>query len=420
MNERPPLASAVVTAPAYPATADRHAPGRRPGVAGRVLVALGEHPQGQECCALLRQQGYEVVRAEHAEGALREMQARAVDVVLGSAQLAGLPGLALLAQVRAVDPDVAVILLSSARDLDNAIEAMERGALRYLTRAVTTEELVALVGQGARLRRNARRRHDSMTVIRAVGPAGRAFGDAASLADAFESALSGVYLSFQPIVSCAGRAPVAYEALMRCREPRLPSPPSMLEAAEKLGRLDELGRRIRVLAADAAASLPPGARLFVNAHPRDLEDADLYDPEAPLSRQAHRVTIEVTERARLEDDHTTQVNLRRLRDLGYRVAIDDLGAGYAGLASVAVLHPEIVKVDMSLVRGVDRNPISARIIRALAAVCAEMGITLIAEGVETRAERDTLVGLGCDLLQGYLFARPGPGFAEPTSDLYPG
>jgi EAL domain-containing protein (putative c-di-GMP-specific phosphodiesterase class I) len=385
-----------------------------------VLVALGDHPQREDCCALLRQQGFEVVAAESGEGALREILAREVDVILGSAQLPDLHGLTLLARVRAVDPDVSVILVSAGRDLDNAVEAMELGALRYLTRAVTNDELVALVGQGARLRRNARRRYDSMTVIRSVGPTGRAFGDAASLADAFESALRGVYLSFQPIVSCVGRAPVAYEALMRCREPRLPSPLAMLEAAEKLGRLEELGRRIRVLAAEAVVSLPPEARLFVNVHPRDLEDADLYDPEAPLTQQAHRVTIEVTERARLEDEKTTQVYLRRLRALGYRVAIDDLGAGYAGLASVAVLHPEIVKVDMSLVRGVDRNPISARIIRALAAVCAEMGISLVAEGVETRAERDTLVGLGCDLLQGYLFARPGPEFAEPASDLYPG
>lgn len=415
MNERPPSALAVA-----PPSADPRVPGRRPGVAGRVLVALGEHPQREDCCALLRQQGYEVVVAEHGEGALQELLAREVDVVVGSAQLPDLRGLPLLARVRAVDPDVAVILLSSGRDLENAVEAMERGALRYLTRAVTTEELVALVGQGARLRRNARRRHDSMTVIRAVGPTGRAFGDAATLTEAFDSALRGVFLSFQPIVSCAGRAPVAYEALMRCREPRLPSPLAVLEAAEKLGRLEELGRRLRSLAAAAVASLPAGARLFVNAHPRDLDDPDLYDPEAPLSKLAHRVTIEVTERARLEDEKTTQGHLARLRALGYRVAIDDLGAGYAGLASVAVLHPEIVKVDMSLVRGVDRNPISARIIRALAAVCAEMDIVLVAEGVETRAERDTLIALGCDLLQGYLFARPSSGFVQPASELYSG
>ena len=92
---------------------------------------------------------------------------------------------------------------------------------------------------------------------------------------------------------------------------------------------------------------------------------------------------------------------------------------HAGGWPVAALHPEVVKLDMSLVRGVDRNPISARIIRALTAVCSEMGICLVAEGVETVAERDTLLGLGCDLLQGYLFARPTPAFVHPPMEFYP-
>ena len=417
MSERPPYASALASKP--PAGRDREFARRRPGAAGRVLVALGCNPEVPAWCELLRGDGFEVVVAEHGEDALRRLLARDVDVLLGSAQLPDLHGLSLLLRVRAIDPDVTVILLSCRRDLDNAVEAMERGAMRYLTRAVAGDEIVSLVSQGARLRRNARRRHDSMTVIRAVGPTGRSFGDADSLADAFEEALRGVYLSFQPIVSCAGRAPVAYEALLRCREPRLPSPLALLEAAEKLGRLEDLGRRVRALAAASIAALPDTARLFVNVHPQDLNDPELYDPGAPLTLQAHRVTIEVTERARLDDERVAQAQLQQLRALGYRVAVDDLGAGYAGLASVAALHPEIVKVDMSLVRGVDRNPISARIIRALAAVCAEMDISLVAEGVETRAERDTLVALGCDLLQGYLFARPSPEFVTPANDLYP-
>ena len=403
-----------------PPTAPPRAPfERRPGASGRVLTALGFSPQADGWTAALRTDGFEVVAVEHGEAALRRLLANDVDVFVSSAQLPDLHGLSLLLRVRAIDPDVAVILISTRNDLDNAVEAMERGALRYLTRVVSDAELVTLVNEGARIRRNARRRYDSMTVIRAVGPAGRSFGDVASLAEAFESALQGVYLSFQPIVSCAGRAPVAYEALMRCREPRLPSPPAMLEAAEKLGRLEDLGRRIRTLAAASIADLPPEARLFVNVHPQDLNDPDLYDPAAPLTQHAHRVTFEVTERARLDDEKAAQEQLRQLRVLGYRVAIDDLGAGYAGLASVAALHPEVVKLDMSLVRGIDRNPISARIIRALAAVCAEMGISIVAEGVETAAERDILLSLGCDLLQGYLFARPTPEFVLPTAELYP-
>ena len=105
--------------------------------------------------------------------------------------------------------------------------------------------------------------------------------------------------------------------------------------------------------------------------------------------------------------------MTRLRALGYRIAIDDLGAGYAGLTSFAQLEPEVVKVDMSLVRGIDRSPVKQKLVRSIIALCTELGIQLVAEGIETPAERDALIALGGDLCQGYLFAKPGRGFPTP-------
>jgi EAL domain-containing protein (putative c-di-GMP-specific phosphodiesterase class I) len=104
----------------------------------------------------------------------------------------------------------------------------------------------------------------------------------------------------------------------------------------------------------------------------------------------------------------------RLRGLGYRIAIDDLGAGYAGLTSFAQLEPEVVKVDMSLVRGIDSSPVKQKLVRSIIALCTELGIQLVAEGIETPAERDAVVALGGDLCQGYLFAKPGRGFPTPA------
>ena len=98
--------------------------------------------------------------------------------------------------------------------------------------------------------------------------------------------------------------------------------------------------------------------------------------------------------------------MAQLRALGYRIAVDDLGAGYAGLASFAHLEPEVVKVDMSLIRGLDRSPMKQKLLSSIVALCQELGIQMIAEGIETEAERDMLVNLGGDLCQGYLFARP--------------
>ena len=85
-------------------------------------------------------------------------------------------------------------------------------------------------------------------------------------------------------------------------------------------------------------------------------------------------------------------------------------AGYAGLTSFALLEPDIVKLDMALVRGIDKKPVQQKLVASMTTLCKDMGLLVVAEGIETCEERDTLIDLGCDLLQGYLFARPGPPF----------
>ena len=110
------------------------------------------------------------------------------------------------------------------------------------------------------------------------------------------------------------------------------------------------------------------------------------------------------DRSRIHD------KVAELRRLGFQIAIDDLGAGYAGLTSFTQLEPEFVKLDMSLIRDVDHSSTKQKIIRSMVALCHDMGKQIVAEGVERREEQDSLVELGCDLLQGYLFARPGRPF----------
>jgi EAL domain-containing protein (putative c-di-GMP-specific phosphodiesterase class I) len=96
--------------------------------------------------------------------------------------------------------------------------------------------------------------------------------------------------------------------------------------------------------------------------------------------------------------------------MGFRLAIDDLGAGYAGLNSFSQLEPEVAKLDMALVRDVHKQPTKLTLVRTMISMCRELGIQVVAEGIETAEERDALVWAGCDLLQGYLFAKPGPAF----------
>ncbi len=118
--------------------------------------------------------------------------------------------------------------------------------------------------------------------------------------------------------------------------------------------------------------------------------------------------LEVTERTSLVPSQTLTTRLARLRKLGFRIAVDDIGAGYSGLTSFTELMPEIVKIDMSLVRDVHLSALKQRTIAALCKLCHEVECKVVGEGVETIDERDCLIGLGCDLLQGYLLGRPTP------------
>jgi EAL domain-containing protein (putative c-di-GMP-specific phosphodiesterase class I) len=221
-------------------------------------------------------------------------------------------------------------------------------------------------------------------------------------------------MAYQPIVSWSQRSLFAYEALVRTDEPLLRSPAALFDAAERLDRLTELGQGIRRHVADTLSRDPLGCPIFVNVHPSDLQDESLFAPESPLSRFAPRVVLEITERASLDQVADLMPRLVRLRSMGYRIALDDLGAGYAGLASFAQLEPEIVKVDMSIVRGIDVSLTKQKLLGSIVSVCRDLEIHLVAEGIETEAERDTLCRLGADLCQGYLFARPGKPFPAPT------
>jgi EAL domain-containing protein (putative c-di-GMP-specific phosphodiesterase class I) len=238
------------------------------------------------------------------------------------------------------------------------------------------------------------------------------------LGRAFKRAMDGMFMVFQPIVSWREREIVAYEALVRTCEPELARPDLFFSAAEQLDMIIPLGRRIRRGVAQLVSTAPESVSLFVNVHGGELADPELYDPESPLARVAERVVLEITERWSLERFHDVGERIRALRDLGFRVAVDDLGAGYAGLTSFARLRPEVVKLDMSLIRGVHEDPTRQQLIRALNGACRDLGITVVAEGVETREERDTLIALGSDLLQGYLFSKPARAFPTVESSSW--
>jgi EAL domain-containing protein (putative c-di-GMP-specific phosphodiesterase class I) len=168
----------------------------------------------------------------------------------------------------------------------------------------------------------------------------------------------------------------------------------------------ELGRLVRRKAAYAMNHAPTEACLFVNLHTEELLDPSLLAGDSPLTQVANRVILEITERASIEDVADLNTRIARLRELGYRIALDDMGAGYANLNAFALLEPEVIKLDMSLVRGLPHSKTKQKLVRSIVSLCRDMDTLIVGEGVETPEERDALIALGCDLLQGFLFSPP--------------
>jgi EAL domain-containing protein (putative c-di-GMP-specific phosphodiesterase class I) len=374
---------------------------------GRILVVDDDELLVRALVRTLSAEGYDVATAGDGRKAAELIADAEFDVIVSDLDMPRMNGIQLLQTVRQRHLDVPVVLMTGNPDLKTAVQAVAHGALQYLIKPVSIAELGKVVRRAVRLNRMARLKREALSL---ASEGGLGVADRMALEASFERVLDTLWMAYQPIIRVADRSLFGYEALLRSEDKALPHPGAILDAAERLGRLDDLGQRIRAAASRPIPEAPPGAVLFVNLHARDLMDETLLSGKSPLSAFANRIVLEVTERASLDGVKDARAKIAELRRMGFRIAIDDLGAGYAGLTSFATLEPEFVKLDMSLVRDVDKNPTKEKLIRSMTSLCKELGMMVVAEGVETASERDLLVTLGCDLLQGYLLAKPGKPF----------
>jgi EAL domain-containing protein (putative c-di-GMP-specific phosphodiesterase class I) len=375
----------------------------------RVLLVDDQVAVANGLSRVLTAAGHLITTACDGREAIALIESATFDVIVSEIRMPNVDGLSLLRVIRGRDLDVPVVFLTASPTLETAVDAIEHGAFRYLLKPIDGKELVDVVERAAQLHRLARVRREAADEV-----PGKLIGDRAGLQSRYASAVDKLWIAMQPILSWRQRNVYAYEALLRTDEPTLRSPIDFIEAAERLGCTQELGRLIRKRIAAQVAEAPPSTQMFVNLHPSDLVDEELCSGEGALAPFADRVVLEVTERAALEQVPGLGAGVARLRQIGYRIALDDLGAGYAGLSSFAILEPEIVKVDMSLIRGIHASPMKQKLFRSFTTLCKDLDTEIIAEGVEVSEERDCLNNLGGDLYQGYLFARPGRGFPQPV------
>jgi EAL domain-containing protein (putative c-di-GMP-specific phosphodiesterase class I)/GGDEF domain-containing protein len=226
-----------------------------------------------------------------------------------------------------------------------------------------------------------------------------------------ESQITCVY---QPIVSLSDNRVIGYELLARGPlRSELHLPDALFEVARAEGRVPELDRICRMTAARGSATLPAEYLRFINMEPLDLfsrSSGDISVQEfidATPEELRSQTVMEITENSVIDDFvHMRQV-VDRLREQGFRIAIDDAGAGYAGLQTMVEIEPDFIKLDMSLTRHLERSVVKQKLVGTLRDFCRQAGIALVAEGIETQAQLDALLALGITYGQGFLFARPG-------------
>ncbi len=347
--------------------------------------------------------GFEVDVANDGGEALEMLQGAEPDVLLADIGMPNVDGIDLARAARKQYPDMQVVLMTADPTVRSAMSAVDLGALCYLAKPFERKDLILTVERAVTEREKAHERRSALGLLRSLEDEQRR---TAARKETFDEALGALWIAYQPIFRADGEGIFGCEALLRSNDPRISAPAGMLEAAEQLGEIHKLGRVVRALAAAPFLGEPDAPALFVNLHSADLLDEELYSPSAPLSQMASRVILEITERAPLDNIEDLVDRTARLRKMGFRLAIDDLGAGYAAMWIVAMLEPEIVKLDMSLVRNVHENKTKSHIVRHLVGMAHDSSALVVAEGIETERERRALVDLGCDFLQGYLLGRP--------------
>jgi EAL domain-containing protein (putative c-di-GMP-specific phosphodiesterase class I) len=350
--------------------------------------------------ALLRA-GYTVHTATDVKTALRWAADVTIHAALVDYGLGREDGLAILSRMREIQPSCVRVLMTGRLDFPVVVEAINQGeVVRVLRKPFETNGLLALLDDAFA---SARRMEEVATAKLVAG----AMEERRQLDECMNRRL--LRLALQPILKVSGARAmeVAHEALLRPQHQTLNTPISFLGAAERHSRLADVGSSVFNLAAGVLGQLPSDQMLFVNVHPAQLSDPDrlLRDLE-PLIASSSRVTLEITERRPLHDIARWDESVKGISRAGFKIAIDDLGAGYSSLTMLADLKPQFIKLDMSLVRNIENESRKQRLVQLMVTFADATNAQTIAEGVETAEESAALVDCGIHLMQGFFYGRP--------------
>jgi EAL domain-containing protein (putative c-di-GMP-specific phosphodiesterase class I)/CheY-like chemotaxis protein len=351
-----------------------------------------------------------VGQAKDADQAIHLAAVHRPDVALVDVRMPLGGGARATREIRLCSPDTKVLALSFHEDRGTVLEMIRAGAEGYLVKGGSPREIIDAIHSSARGGSRLSDRVTREVVQELAGQLKRQ--EEASVRDQVRAERMrllvhgiGVRLAFQPIVDLAYSRILGLEALARFPE-TVRSPSEWLAEAEDLGMRTALELTILKAILARVPDLPPGVFLAINLSPVTLASTPLL----PIMKRApmDRIVFEITEHAPVGDYKGLNEALAGPRERGVRIAIDDAGAGFASLRHVVRLSPEFIKLDRALIVDIDSDPSQRALASALIAFAEQTGATIVAEGIETQPQLDTLRELGVSMGQGFYLAPPGP------------
>jgi EAL domain-containing protein (putative c-di-GMP-specific phosphodiesterase class I)/DNA-binding NarL/FixJ family response regulator len=349
--------------------------------------------------------------AHDAEGAIDSASQLRPDVALIDARMPGGGGIRAAREIQRRSPDTKVIALSAHEDPDTVISMLEAGAIGYVAKGDSTEEILRAIRRSTEGRATLSRSiaHNAAEALaefhsyrlRAVPKHRRA-------AERIARALTGNVMTtvFQPLVDLRSGAVIGVEALSRFEMRPRRSPDQWFAEAGTVGLRTELEIAAVRNAVTSAHGLPCELSLFVNLSPDTLCSPQLRS--AIDGAEIRSLVFELTEHAPVDDYRELLLNMDDLRAAGVRIAIDDVGAGFSSLRHVVRLRPDILKLDLALTKNVERDSVRAALVGTLLSFGREASALVVAEGIETQAQLRALQEIGVPIGQGFLLGRPGP------------
>jgi EAL domain-containing protein (putative c-di-GMP-specific phosphodiesterase class I)/CheY-like chemotaxis protein len=379
----------------------------------RVLIAEDDPVVREVLSELLSdEEGIELVgTASNADEAIEVALRTKPRVVLCDVRMPGGGGPRATAEIRMHSPRTNVLALSAHDDRSTVIGMLQAGAVGFLVKGAPADDIVDAIRRAAK--------GESSLSTRVTGEVIRELVGQLELRD-HEAELrrrrtelmrgvvdgGGITMMFQPIVDLQTFEMVGVEALARFGGKPTRPPDEWFEEAAQVGMRIDLELATARAALVGRARLPDGVYMAVNISPETAVSASfpIFMSEEPLEG----VVFEISEHARVEDYDELNAVLSVLRARGGRLAIDDAGAGFASLKHILRLSPDLIKLDMGLTRDVDSDPARRALASALTSFANDIGAGLIAEGIETASELETLRGLGVGFGQGFHLGKPAP------------